>query len=223
LLVRTKFHILVVNFQFLQVYGESNVLIFDLGGRTLDVTILTIEDGKCKVKSTARNTHLGGEDFDNKMVKYLLEIFKSNFKKDLTTNMGVVRKLRAACERAKCTLSDLTEASIKIDSQFEGMNINLPITRAKFEVLNADLFRSTMQPVKKVLQDAKMSNEQIHDIVLIGGSTQIPKVQKLLQEFFNGKELYKSIKPDEAVAYGAAVQAAILAGVGKSEEVQDLL
>jgi L1 cell adhesion molecule like protein len=207
----------------LQGHGERNVLIFYLGCRTFDVSILTIEDGKWKFKAPVWRTDLGGEDFDNSMVNHFVQEFKRKYKMDLKTDKRAVRRLRAACERAKCTLSDVTEASIKIDSLFEGMDINIPITRAKFEVLNADLFRSTMEPVKKSLQDAKMSKAQIHDIVLIGGSTRIPKVQTLLQDFFNGKELYKSIKPDEAVAYGAAVQAAILAGVGKSEEVQDLL
>lgn len=208
--------------QFLQGHGERNVLIFDLGGGTFDVSILTIEDGIFEVKSTAGDTHLGGEDFDNRMVNHFVQEFKRKYKKDLTSNKRAVRRLRTACERAKRTLSSSTQASIEIDSLFEGIDFYTSITRARFEELNADLFRSTMEPVEKSLRDAKMDKAQIHDIVLVGGSTRIPKVQKLLQDFFNGKELNKSINPDEAVAYGAAVQAAILAG-DKSEEVQDLL
>jgi L1 cell adhesion molecule like protein len=177
----------------------------------------------CKVKSTAANTHLGGEDIDNTMVNYFDEIFKRNYKKDLKTNSSAVTRLRAACERAKCTLSDVTEARIKVDSLLEGIDINTSITRTTFEELNVDLFLSTMELVQKSLQDAKMSKAQIDDLVLIGGSTRIPIMQGLLQDFFNRKELYNSIKPDEAVAYGAAVQAAIIAGVVKSEKVQDLL
>ncbi|KAI5710434.1 hypothetical protein M8J75_008615 [Diaphorina citri] len=202
--------------------GERNVLIFDLGGGTFDVSILTIEDGIFEVKSTAGDTHLGGEDFDNRMVNHFVQEFKRKYKKDLTTNKRALRRLRTACERAKRTLSSSTQASIEIDSLFEGVDFYTSITRARFEELNADLFRGTMEPVEKSLRDAKMDKAQIHDIVLVGGSTRIPKVQKLLQDFFNGKELNKSINPDEAVAYGAAVQAAILHG-DKSEEVQDLL
>ncbi|KAL0271037.1 UNVERIFIED_CONTAM: hypothetical protein PYX00_008276 [Menopon gallinae] len=202
--------------------GERNVLIFDLGGGTFDVSILTIEDGIFEVKSTAGDTHLGGEDFDNRMVDHFVQEFKRKYKKDLTTNKRALRRLRTACERAKRTLSSSSQASIEIDSLFEGVDFYTSITRARFEELNADLFRSTMEPVEKSLRDAKMDKAQIHDIVLVGGSTRIPKVQKLLQDFFNGKELNKSINPDEAVAYGAAVQAAILHG-DKSEEVQDLL
>lgn len=198
--------------------GERNVLIFDLGGGTFDVSILTIEDGIFEVKSTAGDTHLGGEDFDNRMVNHFVQEFKRKYKKDLQTNKRALRRLRTACERAKRTLSSSSQASIEIDSLFEGVDFYTSITRARFEELNADLFRSTMEPVEKSLRDAKMDKAQIHDIVLVGGSTRIPKVQKLLQDFFNGKELNKSINPDEAVAYGAAVQAAILHG-DKSEEV----
>ncbi|CAH0385836.1 unnamed protein product [Bemisia tabaci] len=202
--------------------GERNVLIFDLGGGTFDVSILTIEDGIFEVKSTAGDTHLGGEDFDNRMVNHFAQEFKRKYKKDLTTNKRALRRLRTACEKAKRILSSSSQTSIEIDSLFEGIDFYTSITRARFEELNADLFRSTMEPVEKSLRDAKMDKAQIHDIVLVGGSTRIPRVQKLLQDFFNGKELNKSINPDEAVAYGAAVQAAILHG-DKSEEVQDLL
>jgi len=205
-----------------KVGGERNVLIFDLGGGTFDVSILTIEDGIFEVKSTAGDTHLGGEDFDNRMVNHFVQEFKRKYKKDMATNKRALRRLRTACERAKRTLSSSAQASIEIDSLFEGIDFYTSITRARFEELNADLFRSTMEPVEKAIRDAKMDKAQIQDIVLVGGSTRIPKVQKLLQDFFNGKELNKSINPDEAVAYGAAVQAAILQG-DKSEAVQDLL
>ncbi|SPP83940.1 heat shock 70 kDa protein cognate 4 [Drosophila guanche] len=202
--------------------GERNVLIFDLGGGTFDVSILSIDDGIFEVKSTAGDTHLGGEDFDNRLVTHFVQEFKRKHKKDLTTNKRALRRLRTACERAKRTLSSSTQASIEIDSLFEGTDFYTSITRARFEELNADLFRSTMDPVEKALRDAKLDKSAIHDIVLVGGSTRIPKVQRLLQDLFNGKELNKSINPDEAVAYGAAVQAAILHG-DKSQEVQDLL
>uniref|UniRef100_UPI00398E8E91 heat shock 70 kDa protein 1-like n=1 Tax=Pristiophorus japonicus TaxID=55135 RepID=UPI00398E8E91 len=202
--------------------GEHNVLIFDLGGGTFDVSILTIDDGIFEVKSTAGDTHLGGEDFDNRMVNHFIEEFKRKYKKNISQNKRAVRRLRTACERAKRTLSSSTQASIEIDSLFEGIDFYTSITRARFEELNSDLFRGTLEPVEKALRDAKLGKLQIHDIVLVGGSTRIPKIQKLLQDFFNGRELNKSINPDEAVAYGAAVQAAILMG-DKSENVQDML
>jgi len=205
-----------------KVSGEKHVLIYDLGGGTFDVSILTIEDGIFEVKSTSGDTHLGGEDFDNRMVNHFVTEFKRKHKKDLAGNKRALRRLRTACERAKRTLSASAQASIEIDSLFEGIDFYTSITRARFEELNADLFRGTMDPVEKSLRDAKMDKSDIHEIVLVGGSTRIPKVQKLLQDFFSGKELNKSINPDEAVAYGAAVQAAILSG-DKSEEVQDLL
>ncbi|XP_073326601.1 heat shock 70 kDa protein-like [Pagrus major] len=202
--------------------GERNVLIFDLGGGTFDVSILTIEDGIFEVKSTAGDTHLGGEDFDNRMVNHFVEEFKRKHKKDISQNKRAVRRLRTACERAKRTLSSSTQASIEIDSLFEGIDFYTSITRARFEELNSELFRGTLEPVEKALQDAKLDKSKIHEVVLVGGSTRIPKIQKLLQDFFNGRELNKSINPDEAVAYGAAVQAAILMG-DTSENVQDLL
>lgn len=205
-----------------KVGGERNVLIFDLGGGTFDVSILTIEDGIFEVKSTAGDTHLGGEDFDNRMVNHFVQEFKRKHKKDISDNARALRRLRTACERAKRTLSSSTQASIEIDSLYDGIDFYTSITRARFEELNADLFRSTLDPVEKSLKDAKLDKNQISEIVLVGGSTRIPKVQKLLQDCFNGKELNKSINPDEAVAYGAAVQAAILSG-DKSEAVQDLL
>ncbi len=202
--------------------GEKNVLIFDLGGGTFDVSVLTIEEGIFEVKSTAGDTHLGGEDFDNRMVNHFIEEFKRKNKKDISQNKRAIRRLRTACERAKRTLSSSAQANIEIDSLHEGVDFYTSITRARFEELCADLFRGTLEPVEKSLRDAKMDKGQIQEIVLVGGSTRIPKVQKLLQDFFNGKELNKSINPDEAVAYGAAIQAAILTG-DKSEAVQDLL
>jgi heat shock protein 1/8 len=205
-----------------KVSGERNVLIFDLGGGTFDVSILTIEEGIFEVKSTAGDTHLGGEDFDNRMVNHFVDEFKRKHKKDLSTNKRALRRLRTACERAKRTLSSSAQANIEIDSLYEGIDFYTSITRARFEELNADLFRGTLEPVEKALRDAKLDKSQIHDIVLVGGSSRIPKIQKLLQDYFNGKELNKSINPDEAVAYGASVQAAILNG-DKSETVQGLL
>jgi heat shock protein 1/8 len=205
-----------------KVSGERNVLIFDLGGGTFDVSVLTIEDGIFEVKSTSGDTHLGGEDFDQRMVNHFIQEFKRKHKKDIADNKRAVRRLRTACERAKRTLSTATQANIEIDSLHEGVDFYTSITRARFEELNADLFRGTLEPVEKALRDSKLDKSGIHDIVLVGGSTRIPKVQKLLQDFFNGRELNKSINPDEAVAYGAAVQAAILHG-DKSEAVQDLL
>merc|ERR1712198_179161 len=205
-----------------KVSGEKHVLIFDLGGGTFDVSVLTIEDGIFEVKSTAGDTHLGGEDFDNRMVNHFLQEFKRKYKKDPADNKRALRRLRTACERAKRTLSSSTQASIEIDSLFEGIDFYTSITRARFEELNSDLFRGTLEPVEKALRDAKTDKAKIDDIVLVGGSTRIPKIQKLLQDFFNGKELNKSINPDEAVAYGAAVQGAILSG-DKSEAVSDLL
>uniref|UniRef100_A0A6G1SNR4 Heat shock cognate protein n=1 Tax=Aceria tosichella TaxID=561515 RepID=A0A6G1SNR4_9ACAR len=201
---------------------EKNILIFDLGGGTFDVSVLSIDDGVFEVKATAGDTHLGGEDFDNRLVNHFVQEFKRKHKKDLSANKRAVRRLRTACERAKRTLSSSTQASIEIDSLFEGIDFYSNITRARFEELCADLFRSTLDPVEKSLRDAKIDKGNINEIVLVGGSTRIPKIQKLLQDFFNGKELNKSINPDEAVAYGAAVQAAILSG-DKSEAVQDLL
>merc|ERR1711941_157209 len=201
---------------------ETNVLIFDLGGGTFDVSILTLDDGIFEVKATAGDTHLGGEDFDNRMVDHFTKEFLRKHKKDLTKNKRALRRLRTACERAKRTLSASAQASVEIDSLFEGVDFYTSITRARFEELCSDLFKGTLEPVEKALRDAKMDKSSIDDIVLVGGSTRIPKVQKLLQDFFNGKDLNKSINPDEAVAYGAAVQAAILTG-DTSEAVSDLL
>jgi heat shock protein 1/8 len=202
---------------------EKNVLIFDLGGGTFDVSLLTIEEGIFEVKATAGDTHLGGEDFDNRMVDYFLQDFKRRHRKDMSTNQRSLRRLRTACERAKRTLSSSTQAHIEIDSLFDGIDFNSTITRARFEDLCMDYFKRCMEPCEKVLRDAKIPKNQVHEIVLVGGSTRIPKVQSMLSEFFNGKEPCKSINPDEAVAFGATVQAAILSGSDKSEKLSELL
>jgi len=201
---------------------ESNVLIFDLGGGTFDVSILSIDDGIFEVKATAGDTHLGGEDFDNRLVDHFIKEFQRKHKKNIGQNKRAIRRLRTACERAKRTLSASAQANIEIDSLFEGIDFYTSISRARFEELCSDLFKGTLDPVEKALRDAKMDKSSIDDIVLVGGSTRIPKVQKLLSDFFNGKDLNKSINPDEAVAYGAAVQAAILTGETHSS-VSDLL
>ncbi|CAO3590686.1 unnamed protein product [Absidia cylindrospora] len=202
--------------------GERNVLIFDLGGGTFDVSLLTIEDGIFEVKATAGDTHLGGEDFDNRLVTHFIQEFKRKFKKDISGNPRAVRRLRTACERAKRTLSSSAQTSIEIDSLFEGIDYYTSLTRARFEELNQDLFRSTMEPVEKVLRDSKIDKGSVHEVVMVGGSTRIPKIQKMVSDFFNGKEPNRSINPDEAVAYGAAVQAAILSG-DTSEKTDSLL
>ncbi|KAK6845227.1 hypothetical protein PG990_003579 [Apiospora arundinis] len=206
-----------------KVEGERNVLIFDLGGGTFDVSLLTIEEGIFEVKSTAGDTHLGGEDFDNRLVNHFVNEFKRKTKKDLSGNARGLRRLRTACERAKRTLSSSAQTSIEIDSLFEGIDFYTSITRARFEELCQDLFRSTLQPVDRVLADAKIDKSQVHEIVLVGGSTRIPRVQKLITDYFNGKEPNKSINPDEAVAYGAAVQAAILSGDTSSKSTNEIL
>ncbi len=216
--------------------GERNVLIFDLGGGTFDVSLLTIEDGLFVVKATAGDTHLGGEDFDNRMVNHFVQEFKRKHGKDISNNPRALRRLRTACERAKRALSASAQTSIDIDSLYDGQDFYTTLTRARFEELNADLFRSTIAPVEKVLRDARLDKGKVDEVVLVGGSTRIPKIQQLVSEFFNNKgkqflissicrsiilthfsniyaEPCKSIHPDEAVAYGAAVQGAILSGV----------
>merc|ERR1719251_430029 len=203
--------------------GERNILIYDMGGGTFDVSLLTIEDGIFEVKATAGDTHLGGEDFDNRIVDFCLQDFKrKNRGKDMSGNQRAIRRLRTQCERAKRTLSSSTQATIEIDSLFEGIDYSCSLSRARFEELNMDYFRNSMGPVEKCMRDSGINKRNVHEVVLVGGSTRIPKVQAMIQEFFNGKEPCKSINPDEAVAFGAAVQAAILTGEGSSQ-VQDLL
>lgn len=202
---------------------EMNVLIFDLGGGTFDVSILNISEGSLfEVKSTAGDTHLGGEDFDNLMLQHFQQEFKRRYGKEISSNPRAIRRLRTACERAKRTLSSSTEATLEIDSLYDGIDFHSKISRARFEELCAALFRKTLEPVEQALRDAKLDKRSIDEIVLVGGSTRIPKIQKLLKEFFHGKDLNMSINPDEAVAYGAAVQAAIISGV-KDETVKDVL
>lgn len=203
--------------------SEKNVLIFDLGGGTFDVSILTIDEGSLfEVRSTAGDTHLGGEDFDARLVEHFIKEFQRKHKKDISGNARALRRLRTACERAKRTLSNGAQASVEIDSLFEGIDFYTSITRARFEELCSDQFRRTMEPVELALRDAKMSKADIDEVVLVGGSTRIPKIQKLLEDFMGGKQLNRSINPDEAVAYGAAVQAAILNG-DQHETIKDVL
>jgi len=202
--------------------GEKHVLIFDLGGGTFDVSILAIDDGIFEVKSTRGDTHLGGEDFDQKLVLHFIDEFKRKHKQDISGNKRSLRRLRTACERAKRTLSSSTQTHIEIDSLFQGIDFNTQISRAKFESINKAGFDSVKQPVELALKDAGLSKGQVDEVVLVGGSTRIPKIQIDLKEFFNGKELCSSVNPDEAVAYGASIQAAILSG-DKSEEITDLL
>lgn len=201
---------------------NQNVLIFDCGGGTFDLSILNIDEGVFEVLSTAGNTHLGGEDFDNRLVDHFVTEFKRKHKLDLKSNAKSLRRLRTACERAKRTLSSSTSASIELDSVMDGIDFYTSITRAKFESLCDDLFRSCITPINKLLGDAKLDKSQIHEIVMVGGSTRIPRIQKLLSDYFNGKELNKSVNPDEAVAYGASIQAALLAG-NEDEKISDML
>ena len=202
--------------------GERHVLIFDLGGGTFDVSLLTIDDGVFEVKATAGDTHLGGEDFDNKLVEYCAADFLKKKSIDIRSNPRAMRRLRTQAEKAKRILSASAQTTIEVDSLAESEDFSLTITRAKFEELCMSQFKETIPPVEKVLRDSGMSKNQIHDVVLVGGSTRIPKVIDLLKEFFNGKDPNRSINPDEAVAYGAAVQAAILSGTG-SEQTDSLL
>ena len=202
--------------------GERNVLIFDLGGGNFDVSLLTIEEGIFEVKATAGDTHLGGEDFDNRLVNHFFQEFKRKNKRDLSSDPRALRRLRTACERAKRILSSAATTSIEIDSLFDGIDFCTSITRTRFEELCQDLFRSTLDPIEKVLRDSKIDKANVHEIVLVGGSTRIPRVVKLVSDFFGGKEPNKSVNPDEAVAYGAAVLAAIFSG-DTSEKTQDML
>lgn len=203
--------------------GEMNILVFDLGGGTLDVSILTIDDGIFEVKATGGNTHLGGEDFDNRLQDWLSQEFFRKSGKDVSKNFRALRRVRTAAERAKRTLSSTTQTTVEIDSLLDGKDFFCNISRAKFEELNADLFRDCMAPVDRVLRDAKMDKASINEVVLVGGSTRIPKIQQLLRDYFNGKEPCRNINPDEAVAYGAAIQGAILTGTGNDTTSELLL
>ena len=196
--------------------GEKNVLIFDCGGGTHDLSVLTLDDGVFEVKATAGDTHLGGEDFDNALVTYCCDEFKKKYKLDVSNSAKALRRLRTACERAKRTLSSATQASVEVDSLFEGQDFQTVLTRAKFESLCESFFRRTVAPLDGLLRDAKLDKGQIHEIIMVGGSSRIPKIRELLSSYFNGKKLNDSVNPDEAVAYGAAVQAHILSGGSKT-------
>ncbi|EXJ57008.1 heat shock protein SSB1 [Cladophialophora yegresii CBS 114405] len=202
---------------------ERNVLIYDLGGGTFDVSLLNIQGGVFTVKATAGDTHLGGQDFDTNLLEHFKKEFQRKTKKDMSGDARALRRLRTACERAKRTLSNGTQTTVEIDSLFDGEDFNAQITRARFEDLNAKIFNGTLDPVQQVLKDAGIDKSKVDEIVLVGGSTRIPRIQKLLSDFFDGKKLEKSINPDEAVAYGAAVQAGILSGKATSAETSDLL
>ena len=203
---------------------EKIVLIFDLGGGTFDVSLLSIDDGVFEVKSTSGDTHLGGEDFDNLLMKYFIDEFKKKNKIDISENKRALRRLKTACEKAKRTLSNSNSATIELESLAEGVDFFTSISRARFESLCMNLFQKCIKPIAQVLQDGSVSKSQVDDIVLVGGSTRIPKIQELLSSFFNGKELNKGINPDEAVAYGASVQAAILSkSTTGSERADEIL
>jgi len=202
--------------------GEKSVLIFDCGGGTHDVTLLSIDDGVFEVKATAGDGHLGGEDFDHRMVEYCCAEYQKKYKSDISKNKKAIRRLQNACEKAKRTLSTAMTSVVEVDALCDGNDFVCNITRAKFEQLCEDLFRKALAPVEQVMKDAKWSKEQVTDIVLVGGSTRVPKIQQLLREYFNGKELCQSVNPDEAVAYGAAVQGAVLGGV-KDEKLDSLI
>ncbi|CAE6414904.1 unnamed protein product [Rhizoctonia solani] len=201
---------------------EKNVLIFDLGGGTFDVSLLNITGGVFAVKATAGDTHLGGEDFDNTLLDHFKGEFKRKTKHDISDDPRAIRRLRSACERAKRTLSSVAQTTVEVDSLYQGEDFSANISRARFEEINATMFKSTLEPVEKVLKDSKIPRDKVDDIVLVGGSTRIPKIQSLVSEFFGGRQLNKSINPDEAVAYGAAVQAAVLTGQ-TSEKTQGML
>jgi len=202
---------------------ETHILIFDMGGGTFDVSILTIQDTVFEVKATAGDPHLGGEDFDNRVLSHCIAEFKRKYKMDPIRNQRAIRRLRTQCERAKRQLSSQTSVTIEVDSLHEGKDFNIKMSRAKFEELNMDYFKKAMEPVTQCLTDSNFEKSKIQEVVLVGGSTRIPKVQQMIQQFFNGKELCKDINPDEAVAYGAAVQAAIVSGEGTKEVANMLL
>merc|ERR1711976_83805 len=186
--------------------GEKNILVFDLGGGTFDVSLLTIDNGVFEVVSTNGDTHLGGEDFDQRVMGHFIKLYEKKKGKDIRKDNRAVQKLRREVEKAKRALSASHQVRIEIESFFDGEDFSETLTRAKFEELNMDLFRSCLEPVKKVMDDGDLSKDEIDEIVLVGGSTRIPKIQQLVKDYFNGKEPSRGINPDEAVAYGAAVQ-----------------
>ncbi|KAJ0988660.1 hypothetical protein J5N97_007016 [Dioscorea zingiberensis] len=196
---------------------ETNILVYDLGGGTFDVSILSIDNGVFEVLATSGDTHLGGEDFDHRVMDYFVKLIKKKYNKDISKDNKALGKLRRECERAKRALSSQHQVRVEIESLFDGVDFSETLSRARFEELNMDLFKKTMEPVKKALEDAKLKKSDIHEIILVGGSTRIPKVQQLLKDMFDGKEPNKGVNPDEAVAYGAAVQGGILSGQGGEE------
>merc|ERR1711906_53220 len=202
--------------------AEQNILVYDLGGGTFDVSLLTIDNGVFEVVATNGDTHLGGEDFDQRVMEYMMKIFKRKHKKDMSKDKRSIQKLRREVERAKRALSSATQARVEIEALYDGVDFTETLTRARFEEINNDLFKNTLGPVNKVMEDSSFKKNQLDEIVLVGGSTRIPKVQQLIKDFFNGKEPNKGINPDEAVAFGAAVQGGILSGEG-GKETQDLL
>merc|ERR1711931_329658 len=201
---------------------EKNILVFDLGGGTFDVSVLTIDNGVFEVLATGGDTHLGGENFDEALMDHFISLVKKKHGIDISTNHNSKQKLRRECEKAKRALSSSVSTKLVIEELARGIDLDETLTRAKFEQLNDQLFKKTMEPVAQAIKDSGLTKSEFDEVVIVGGSTRIPKIQKLLTDFFNGKELAKGINPDEAVAYGAAVQAAILTG-DKSEAVQDLL
>jgi endoplasmic reticulum chaperone BiP len=203
--------------------GESNVLVFDLGGGTFDVTLLTIDNGVFEVLSTNGDTHLGGEDFDQRVMQYFIKMMKKKSNVDISGDKKALQKLRKEVERVKRALSSQQQARLEIEELAEGFDLSETLTRARFEELNNDLFKKTMGPVARVLEDADLSKSEVDEIVLVGGSTRIPRVQQLISEYFGGKEPSKGINPDEAVAYGAAVQGGILSGEGGDATSEILL
>ena len=203
--------------------GEKNILIYDLGGGSFDISLVTVDDGIFEVKATAGDTKLGGQDFDGRMVSFCIDEFRRQHGRDLSSDPRALTRIRLACEEAKLTLSSATQATIFVESVSQGIDLRSVITRAKFEELNADLFAKTLDLVDRVLRDSMIPKDSIHEILLVGGSTRIPTVQLLLEDFFNGKKVSKILNPDEAVAYGAAIQAAILAGVESGRTNQLLL
>merc|ERR1711959_566936 len=196
---------------------EKNILVYDLGGGTFDVSLLTIDNGVFEVVATNGDTHLGGEDFDQRVMQHFIKVFEKKHKKDMSKDKRSLQKLRREVEKAKRALSSTHQTRLEIEALFEGIDLSETLTRARFEELNNDLFKNTLNPVKQVMEDGGMKKTEVDEIVLVGGSTRIPKVQQLIQDFFNGKEPNRGINPDEAVAYGAAVQAGILSGEGGAD------
>ncbi|KAK2703821.1 endoplasmic reticulum chaperone BiP-like [Artemia franciscana] len=199
--------------------GEKNILVYDLGGGTFDVSILNIDNGVFEVVATNGDTHLGGEDFDQRVIEHFINLYRKKTGKDIRKNDYAVQKLRREVEKAKRSLSSTDKVAIEIESFFEGEDLSESLTKAKFEELNLDLFKRTLKPVEQVLKDAEMRKSDIHEVVFVGGSTRIPKIQRLIKEFFHGKEPNRGINPDEAVAYGAAIQAGILSGEETTDDI----